>query len=83
MKGTFVLDRKRGIYSPRSMGFLRRVFDQALEDLRKKGEVPLAVLSYRIDSEDFGIYLLDDVSPEDLNALLEKIGMVYVEDDEK
>jgi hypothetical protein len=59
------------------MGFLRRTFDQALEKIRQKGEVPLAVLAYSVEEDKFHLYQLDNTSPEELNALLEKIGIYY------
>jgi aspartate aminotransferase-like enzyme len=43
--------------------------------LRKRGHVPLGILYLNVEEERFRIAVLDDASAEEVNALLEKIGM--------
>jgi hypothetical protein len=40
-----------------------------------KGEVPLGLISYNAESEEFSLYIFENQSPEEVDALLRKIGL--------
>lgn len=48
----------------------------ALEELRKKGKVPLGVIAYDVETETLTLFLFPDVKDmEEANALLAQIGV--------
>lgn len=53
---------------------LKRPLELELDALRKKGEVPIGVITWQPD-DNFGFYLTHDVSPEDAISLLEKLDL--------
>jgi hypothetical protein len=48
-----------------------------LKEIRDAGRVPLGVVSYDVEREEFVLSMCPDVSWEELNALLEKLRLRF------
>jgi hypothetical protein len=53
---------------------LRKPLGESLDELRKEGKVPIALITWE-PGDEFGIYLAQDVSAEDAIALLDKLNL--------
>jgi hypothetical protein len=40
-----------------------------------KGEVPLGLISYNAESGEFSLYIFENQSPEEVDAMLQQIGL--------